>query len=414
MLARSLRLALGLLAVPLAAGPALAADHLMLLSGTGEVARVEAATGVVTPVASITGLPPGVYPAGFERVADGAYYLTTYPEQAGLYRLDPVTWQATLVGPLGLFGIGDQGLSIAADGTAYVLDFPGATQTLQRVDLTTGVPSVVTALQSTSPYQDTYLRGSAARSDGKLVALNVYTRRWMEVDPATGAVTPIADAPFTPGSHGGLTVQDDVGYYVTAGSAAAWPAGLELVRFDPFTGVVSDVTPLTGDVDPFGYVSLARGYDGVRRAYCFGDGAEATCPCGNLGSATSGCANSTGAGATLAGLGSNGVALDELRLLGGGLPPGTPALLFVGTQEVAGGAGALFGDGLRCVGGPILRLGVQASDAGGAASWGPGLSAQGAWSGGDTRRFQVWYRDPAGPCSTGFNLSHGLEVVFAP
>ena len=39
----------------------------------------------------------------------------------------------------------------------------------------------------------------------------------------------------------------------------------------------------------------------------------------------------------------------------------------------------------------------------------------GGWSSGDTRYFQVWYRDPiGGPCGSGFNLTSGVEATFAP
>ena len=62
-----------------------------------------------------------------------------------------------------------------------------------------------------------------------------------------------------------------------------------------------------------------------------------------------------------------------------------------------------------------MRLGVRTPDASGAAAWGPGLGTQGGWQAGDTRRFQLWYRDPlGGPCGNGFNTSSGLEVVFTP
>jgi len=147
--------------------------------------------------------------------------------------------------------------------------------------------------------------------------------------------------------------------------------------------------------------------------YCFGDGSASTCPCGNSGSAGEGCANSSGAGAALEGTGTASASADDLAFTAAALLPGQPALLFAGLNAVNNGDGVVFGDGLRCAGGSVVRLGVRQPDAGGQAIWGPGLGVQGGWSAGDTRRFQVWYRDPVGgPCGTGFNLTHGFEVTF--
>lgn len=147
--------------------------------------------------------------------------------------------------------------------------------------------------------------------------------------------------------------------------------------------------------------------------YCEGDGSAQTCPCGNPGLAGEGCANSTGAGAGLLGSGSASVNQDDLLLSASRLPAGQPALLFAGLNAVQSGNGAHFGDGLRCAGGAVKRLGVLASDVSGEAQWGPGLAPAGGWLPGDTRRFQVWYRDPSGsPCGTAFNLTNGFELSF--
>jgi hypothetical protein len=149
--------------------------------------------------------------------------------------------------------------------------------------------------------------------------------------------------------------------------------------------------------------------------YCFGDGSLTSCPCGNPGAAGEGCANSTGSGATLAAGGSASVSADDLLFDAAGLVPFQPALLFSGLNAVNGGAGVVFGDGLRCAGGSVKRLGVQNAGSTGGATWGPGLAPIGGWVAGDTRRFQAWYRDPvAGPCGSTFNLSHGVEVIFLP
>ncbi|MCB9915512.1 MAG: FG-GAP repeat protein [Planctomycetes bacterium] len=149
-------------------------------------------------------------------------------------------------------------------------------------------------------------------------------------------------------------------------------------------------------------------------AYCFGDGSGTACPCGNVGAADAGCANSAGLGATAGSAGSASLATDDFVVTGAGLTPNQPTLLFAGLNAVNGGAGTLFGDGLRCAGGSVQRLGVHAASAGGAASWGPGLLGGTGWSAGDVRRFQLWYRDPVGPCGGGFNLSNGLELTVAP
>lgn len=152
---------------------------------------------------------------------------------------------------------------------------------------------------------------------------------------------------------------------------------------------------------------------GSGTAYCFGDGLGATCPCGNFGGTDEGCANSSGSGATLTSGGTNSAMLDDLTLQATGMLPGQSALLFSGTLNL--GNGILFGDGLRCTGGPILRLGVKVPDSSGDASWGPGLASASGWSAGDTRSFQAWYRDNSGsPCGFNFNLSNGIEVVYVP
>ena len=150
-------------------------------------------------------------------------------------------------------------------------------------------------------------------------------------------------------------------------------------------------------------------------SFCAGDGSGAACPCGNESAAGDGrgCRNSGGAGARLSAAGSASASADDLRLTATSLLPAQPALLFAGLNAVAGGAGAPFGDGLRCAGGGVVRLGVRAPDALGVARWGPGLGAVGGWTAGERRLLQVWYRDPQGsPCGAGFNLTNGLDVTF--
>jgi len=150
-------------------------------------------------------------------------------------------------------------------------------------------------------------------------------------------------------------------------------------------------------------------------AFCFGDGVSMGCPCGNISSNGGGCTNSTGTGAILTAEGVPSVSSDSLTFMANHVIPGQAALLFAGGNQVNGGNGQFFGDGLLCVNGGIQRVGVSVPNASGDASWGPGIVGALGLGGGDTRYFQAWYRDTAGiPCGSGFNLSSALKLVVAP
>ena len=146
---------------------------------------------------------------------------------------------------------------------------------------------------------------------------------------------------------------------------------------------------------------------GPGTAYCF---CEAAGPCGNNGTAESGCANSAGPGAIVTSGGSASVGADDLTFLATGLPVNKPSLLFSGTAP----GNSILGDGLLCVGGTIQRHDVFFSDGAGTAAYGPGLAAAWGWNPGDTRFFSVWYRDPGGPCNSGYNLANGIRINHLP
>ncbi len=151
---------------------------------------------------------------------------------------------------------------------------------------------------------------------------------------------------------------------------------------------------------------------------CFGDGTGTPCPCGNVGASGNGCANSVNvAGANLGSLGLPSVSNDSFLLIGTGMPD-SAVLYFQGTLQVAGGAGAVFGDGKRCAGGTVIRLGTKQNQ-GGASSYpeilDPQISVRGGIIGGPTTRtYQCWYRnaDPTFCTPDTFNLSNGLSVVW--
>jgi hypothetical protein len=142
---------------------------------------------------------------------------------------------------------------------------------------------------------------------------------------------------------------------------------------------------------------------GPGTAYCFGDGSGTACP-GTPGGAGEGCANSTGSGAVLAASGSDSASADDLVLSASNLPDNEPGLYFQGNNSVNGGNGITFGDGLRCAGFEARRLEVQTS-AGGASATAGSIATGGLVNAGDTKYYQLWYRD-----GSGFNTTNGLEI----
>jgi hypothetical protein len=168
------------------------------------------------------------------------------------------------------------------------------------------------------------------------------------------------------------------------------------------------------------YVSLNECPAGT--PYCFGDGTGSACPCGNTGAIGRGCDNSfaTGGG-RLEAHGLASVTSDSLQLRASFLPPTSSALFFQGTSQIGGGAGAAFGDGLRCVGGTTVRLGTNFAT-GGLVDFGHGVAgdppigvAGAVPPGGGVRQYQVWYRNAPAFCTTAtFNLTCAVEVPWVP
>jgi FG-GAP repeat/FG-GAP-like repeat len=236
---------------------------------------------------------------------------------------------------------------------------------------------------------------------------------------AAGDVTGDGTPDFLVGGRGGNVAKLHSGvlgtfidFVLPPTGASAWGAsvagGLDIDGDGRAEFVVADELSSVG-----GAVVTYSDHSLLGSAYCSGDGSAAGCPCGNFGGAGEGCANSGGSGALLAAEGTASVTSDDLLMSAQNLVAGQPALLFAGLNQVQSGNGALFGDGLRCAGGSVKRLGVELPNGTGLATWGPGLAPLGAWSAGDTRRFQVWYRDPSSsPCGGVFNLSNGFEVNF--
>ncbi len=159
---------------------------------------------------------------------------------------------------------------------------------------------------------------------------------------------------------------------------------------------------------------------GAATPYCFGDGTGTACPCGNSGAAGRGCAHSANpSGARLETVGSAQVSNDSLALIASSMPATASCLFFQGTGMTASGAGATFGDGLRCAAGSTIRLVTKFASFGSAqypTGAEPLISVRGVVpAAGAVRTYQVWFRNSAPFCTAStFNLTNGLRVTWLP
>lgn len=284
------------------------------------------------------------------------------------------------------------------------------------------------------------IRGSEAGERGPLLGVDSQSNHGISIIAADGTANVV---PLTtiPGASGGtwLRLRLVMDFTANGGSGSGSvdyvnlsAGGTEWAPVAGLQGIDLGLTPGSGNAaDPANWSAVWLHFEGATNqldnlqvglqacdvgvAYCFGDGSGSSCPCGNPGANGAGCANSSGVGATLTTAGTNRIANDDLVFSADHLLAGQPALLFDGINQVNGGQGILFGGGLRCAGVGVQRVGVRVPDVAGHALWGPGLAGVGGYAAGDTRNFQIWYRDPAGsPCGSGFNLSNGVSVSFIP
>jgi hypothetical protein len=156
---------------------------------------------------------------------------------------------------------------------------------------------------------------------------------------------------------------------------------------------------------------------GPGQPVCSGSTTPSACPCANGGVAgdTQGCRNSLGREGWLAALGVASVGQDTLVLSGQNMT-NAAALFFQGNVSIGGGAGAVFGDGLLCPAQNVTRLATRVNVAGASvfpAASDPRLSTLGGLVGGETRTYQVLYRDAASYCTAAaFNLTNGVAVTW--
>lgn len=204
-------------------------------------------------------------------------------------------------------------------------------------------------------------------------------------------------------SHVGWPNQDKIGDYITVksmgnGAHVAYAATFNGEQDVYYTRLFPDCTN-----------------GGSGSAFCFGDGTGTACPCSNSGAPGHGCANGETAGAQLSACGNASVGSGNLQLQCTGVIATQVGLYFQGDVVLNGGNGHPFRDGLRCTGSSVVRLEVISTDFAGNSQSTVDLATAGNVGAGDTKHYQLWYRDPSSsPCATGSNLSNGYTIAWAP
>lgn len=231
---------------------------------------------------------------------------------------------------------------------------------------------------------------------------------WSEVETASGAGADMDE----------LDAGGELGPLVHLGPGT--PALDRIEGFGLEMGAANDLTRMFA-LDRIELAAVVPTNPGID--LCFGDGLGTPCPCGNddvANPGTGGCLNATGNGAVLLTNSDTSVVNENLLFDVVGANPNTFGVLVSGDNALNGGLGILGlppSDGLRCIGGSALRHGSRALNGDGANnnSW-SGIIQSGAFQSGQTRHFQLRYReDPLlGPCGFDLNTSQAVTLVFSP
>jgi DNA-binding beta-propeller fold protein YncE len=150
-----------------------------------------------------------------------------------LYSINPTTAAVKAIGPLNAPAFVFEGaLAFSPTGTAYAMNLgSNGNAQLFTINLTTGA---ATSLGVVTGAND--INGLAYRSDGKLVGLDDNSNSLLVIDPVALTATTLAAVPTTVGAVGGMTVENGLGYYVTAGPGASVSGSDDLYSFNLFTG----------------------------------------------------------------------------------------------------------------------------------------------------------------------------------
>lgn len=297
---------------------------------------------------------------------------------------------------------------------------------LLAFDIAAAVPAgaTITSVQLT-------LTVSQANAGVAAHALHRLTAAWSEgpSDPAgaegSGTTATTGDATWTERGLGTLSPWTNPGGdFAAAASSTTSIDGVGLWSFPSTPALVADAqSMLDAPATNFGWI--VRGTEvGGNTAKRFDSRSAVTVPtrprlivdfvppCAPPTIYCVGAPNSVStAGAAIGWSGQQSVAANTFTLTATNVPPNTTGVFFFGPTT----ANVPFGNGLRCVGGPLRRTPTVTATAGGAAQrtldftvdQGDDITPGSTWN------FQLWYRDTAAG-GAGFNLSNALSATFCP
>lgn len=340
-----------------------------------------------------------------------------------IYVRDIVNGTTTLVSRHPTLGPGDAASyapSISLDGSRIVFDSDaenlaagGDTNHVRDIFLVDRIAGTCQRV-SVGPggvQSDGFSQRAAISGDGRFVSFESDATNLVAGD--LNGVTDIFVYDTSNGTMHRMTVD---GAYFEADSTSYFSA----LSFDgsacAFSSLASNLAPGDANLVEDVFVRTERPAFSV---FCPGDGSGVPCPCGNDSApgAGRGCLNSLGFGARLVASGEPRIGASDTLVLEVDGMTSSLALFVQGSAPANGGAGVALNDGLGCWAGQLVRLRTRPIVAGTSSypqGVDPRISVLGGVLPGDTRYYQVVYRNSAMtycPPATA-NTSNGIELTW--
>jgi hypothetical protein len=168
-----------------------------------------------------------------EFAPDGRLFGIRVGSSPALYQINPYTAAATLIAPLNIGFAFEGGLAFSPNGTAYAVNSgSSAAAGLFTLDLVSGQTTMIGTISGGS--HD--INGLGWRADGQLVGLDRVSNSLLTIDPSTAVSALIKQLTPTVGGVGGMDIVGNAGYFNTSGPAGSTPGSNELYSFNPFSG----------------------------------------------------------------------------------------------------------------------------------------------------------------------------------